>query len=450
MNDHMHPDGQVQRVMPHNIDAERGLLGALLLDNRAYKKVEGYLKPDNFVTIPHKLIFDACQKLIEQGKTANPITLKPYFEQGGHLEDIGGTNYLGELAANAVTVINAGEYGRIIYDLHLKREIIAIGQGLIEDGYSGEFDIGGDEIAGKYISSLQKMIGEGSQTSRSKKDVALRIAESLGTGIPNYSTGLPQLDTSMGGGMFEGKLYGLSARKKSGKTLLAGTISYNLNENSVPHMFIPMEMGDEEIEHRNIARHLKTNAINFLKPDPHGTLREQTLQYAEDINDFTVYEYLPGGSLSQIRAAIARGIVNHGIKGVFIDYLQLIGGQRKEDNEEQHTRRIAQDLANLARTEKIFIWINAQQNKDGYIRGGEGLSLACDQYYAMHRHEDDFGKMIGAWMEMQDTRYTINLNVGSEKGGGLDLIKQGPYFEDSTNVNPIYSDEEKEQQTGFF
>lgn len=440
----MHPDGQVQRVLPHNTDAERGLLGALLVDNKSYKKNEGYLKSDHFVTIPHKIIFDACQKLIEAGKTANPITLKPYFEQGGHLEEIGGTAYLGELAANAVTVINAGEYGRIIYDLHLKREIIAIGQDLITAGYSGDFDIGGDEIAGKYISSLQKMIGEGSKTSSSKKEVALRIAESLGIGIPNYSTGLPQLDNSMGGGMFEGKLYGFSARKKSGKTLLAGTVSYNLNENSIPHMFIPMEMGDEEIEHRNIARHLKTNAINFLKPDPHGNLKKQTLQYAETVKDFTTYEYLPGGSLSQIRAAIARGIVNHGIKGVFIDYLQLIGGRLKEDNEEQHTRRIAQDLANLARTEKIFIWINCQQNKNNEIRGGEGLALACDQYYAMHRHEDEFNKMIGVWMEMQDTRYTINLNVGSEKGGGLDLIKQGPYFQDSTNLEPIHDNHEGE------
>lgn len=441
-------EGQIQRVLPHNTDAERGLLGALLVDNKSYKKIEGYLKPDHFVTNPHKIIYSACQKLIEAGKIANPITLKPYFEQGGHLEEIGGTGYLGDLASNAVTVINAGEYGRIIYDLHLKREIIAIGQELITAGYSGEFDIGGDEIAGKYISSLQKMVGEGSKTSSSKKDVALRIAKSLGAGVPNYSTGLPQLDNSMGGGLFEGKLYGFSARKKSGKTLLAGTVSYNLNENKIPHMFIPMEMGDEEIEHRNIARHLKTNAINFLKPDPHGSLRKQTLKYAEEVNDFTTYEYLPGGSLSQIRAAIARGIVNHGIKGVFLDYLQLVGGQRREDNEEQHIRRISQDLANLARTEKIFIWINAQQNKDGFIRGGEGLSLACDQYYAMHRHNDEFDKMVGVWLEMQDTRYTINLNVGNKNGGGLDLIKQGPYFEDSTNLEPIYT--EDEQQTGFF
>ena len=442
-------DGQVQRVLPHNTDAERGLLGALLVDNKSYKKIEGYLKPDHFVTIPHKIIFDACQKLIEAGKTANPITLKPYFEQGGHLEEIGGTDYLGSLAASAVTVINAGEYGRIIYDLHLKREIIAIGQDLMNAGYSNDFDVGGDEIAGKYISTLQKMVGCGSKTSLTNREVALKIAENLKTGIPHYPTGLPQLDAAMGGGLFEGKLYGLSARKKSGKTLLAGTISYNLNRSNVPHMVIPMEMGDEEIEQRNIARHLKTNAINFLKPDDSGNLRKQTLKYADEINNNIIYEYIPGGTLQQIKGAISRGIINHGIKGALIDYLQLIQGQHKGESLAEFLSRVPQDLANFCKTEGIWIWINAQQNKLNEVRGGEGLTYACDQYYAMHRHDDDLGKMTGVWLEMQDTRYTINLNVGSEKGGGLDLIKQGPYFEDSTNLEPIY-DEDEQQQQGFF
>ena len=74
------------------------------------------------------------------------------------------------------------------------------------------------------------MIGTGVTTIRTKRDVARRIAEKMGgEGLPRYSTGLPQLDNSMGGGLFEGKMYGFSARKKGGKTLLAGTVSYNLN-----------------------------------------------------------------------------------------------------------------------------------------------------------------------------------------------------------------------------
>ena len=428
-----------RRTLPHNIDAERGLLGALLVDNRAFKKVEGYLRPENFVTAQHKLIFDAIAKLIEQGNTANPITLKPHFEQSGNLEQIGGTDYLGELAANAVTVINAGEYGRIIHDLHIKRELISTGQELIEAGYSGDFETSGDEIAAKYISHLKEMMGTGVTTIQTKRDVARRIAEKMGgEGIPRYSTGLPQLDRSMGGGLFEGKMYGFSARKKGGKTLLAGTVSYNLNEAKVPHMFIPMEMGDEEIEQRNIARHLKTNSINFLKPDPDGHLKKRTLQYAEEINDFTFYEYLPGGTLAQVKSAISRAIVKYGIKGAIIDYLQLIRGQRKDETLAEFLYRGPQELADFCKTEGIWLWINAQQNKIGEVRGGEGLTYACDQYYTMHRHDNDDGKMIGAWAELEDSRYTVALNVGNKNGGGLDIISQGPYFEDSTNLAPIH------------
>ena len=114
--------GPAFRTLPHNIEAERGLLGAILVDNRSHEKVAEYLRPEHFVLGQHRLVYDACVKLFDRGQIANPITLKPYFEQSGKLSDVGGTDYLGELAANAVTVINAGEYGRIIYDLHLKRE----------------------------------------------------------------------------------------------------------------------------------------------------------------------------------------------------------------------------------------------------------------------------------------------------------------------------------------
>lgn len=446
MDDYFSYNEGQQRTLPHNIEAERGLLGALLVDNRSYKKVEGFLQQNNFVTNPHQIIFDACVKLINQGKTANPITLKPYFEQSGHLEEIGGTNYLGELAVNAVNVINAGEYGRIIHDLYLKREIILVGQELVEAGYTGNIDTTGDEIVGKYISILKNMVGTGVTTIQTKRDVANRIAEKMGVeGLPRYSTGLPQLDRSMGGGLFEGKMYGFSARKKGGKTLLAGTVSYNLNEAKVPHMFIPMEMGDEEIEQRNIARHLKTNSINFLKPDPDGYLKKRTLQYAKEINNFTFYEYLPGGTLAQIKSAISRAIVKYGIKGAFIDYLQLVRGQRKDETLAEFLYRGPQELADFCKTEGIWLWINAQQNKIGEVRGGEGLTYACDQYYTMHRHNNDFGKMIGSWMELEDSRYTVALNVGNKYGGGLDIIPQGPYFQDSTDLTSTSEPSDQEE-----
>jgi replicative DNA helicase len=116
------------QTTPYNVDAEKGVLGAIFVNNRAYEKVSEFLRPEHFAYTQHGQVFEAVSMLIERGQVADPVTLKRLFEADQNLADIGGPAYLAELAASAVTVINAGEYGRLVYDLHLKREIIALGQ----------------------------------------------------------------------------------------------------------------------------------------------------------------------------------------------------------------------------------------------------------------------------------------------------------------------------------
>ena len=130
-------EGPSYRTLPHNVEAERGLLGAILVDNRAYERVSEFLQPEHFALPQHARIFEAIGKLIERGQIADPITLKRFFEHDEALSDVGGPAYLAELAATAVTIINAGEYGRVIYDLHLKRELIVIGQDIVENAFGG-------------------------------------------------------------------------------------------------------------------------------------------------------------------------------------------------------------------------------------------------------------------------------------------------------------------------
>ncbi|MCH7864804.1 MAG: hypothetical protein IIC56_06290 [Proteobacteria bacterium] len=128
------------RTMPHNIEAEKGLLGGIFVNNRAYETVSEFLRPEHFSYQQHGRIFEAAAKLIERGQIADPVTLRRYFEADENLADIGGPAYLAELAASAVTVINAGEYGHLVYDLFLKRELIALGEDVVNDAYGGEVD----------------------------------------------------------------------------------------------------------------------------------------------------------------------------------------------------------------------------------------------------------------------------------------------------------------------
>ena len=112
------------RQLPRNIEAERGLLGAIFVDNRALEQVSEFLVAEHFALTAHARIYEAMMKLIDRGQIADPTTLRPYFEADNSLQDIGGAQYLAQLAASAINVINAREYGRIIYDMHLRRELI--------------------------------------------------------------------------------------------------------------------------------------------------------------------------------------------------------------------------------------------------------------------------------------------------------------------------------------
>lgn len=128
------------RRVPHNVEAEMALLGAILVNNRAYERVSDFLRPEHFVLAEHRLIFEAIVRLIERSQLADPITLKAYFEQGDQLDDVGGAAYLIRLADAAVTVINAGDYGRLLHDLALRRELIGLGEEVVNRAYDSEID----------------------------------------------------------------------------------------------------------------------------------------------------------------------------------------------------------------------------------------------------------------------------------------------------------------------
>jgi len=112
---------------------------------------------------------------------------------------------------------------------------------------------------------------------------------------------------------------------------------------------------------------------------------------------------------------------------VIIDYWQLVDGKDGRETEEYHLRRVAQTLANIARNEGIFVLTAAQVNQDGNTRGGEGLKLACDQYYTLHREKSS----EHAWLEMEESRYTLYQNVGIKDLPGVVLSKHGPHFQDA-------------------
>jgi replicative DNA helicase len=123
------------RILPHNAEAEQGLLGALMLDNSALERICDFLRPCHFYVPMHQRLYEAILKLAERGQIASPVTLKNYFEKDGDLTHVRGAAYLADLAASVITIINTEDYGRTIYDLYMRRELIALCQEVLRDAY---------------------------------------------------------------------------------------------------------------------------------------------------------------------------------------------------------------------------------------------------------------------------------------------------------------------------
>ncbi len=127
------------RVPPANVEAEQALLGAILINNDAFDRVSDFLRSEHFVEEIHRRIFEIAGAMIRQGKLATPVTLKTFL--GDH--DLGGVTvpqYLARLATEATTIINAYDYGRSIYDLALRRELITIGEEVVNVAYDAPVD----------------------------------------------------------------------------------------------------------------------------------------------------------------------------------------------------------------------------------------------------------------------------------------------------------------------
>src|SRR3954469_19297449 len=135
------PGTPAYRIAPHNIEAEQSVLGAILVNNDAFYRVSDFLEPKHFFEPLHQTIFDTAASLIRAGKIATPVTLKTFLP--GDI-DIGGdmtvSQYLARLAAEATTIINAHDYGRTIYDLSLRRNLIEAGTDMVNVAFDAPVD----------------------------------------------------------------------------------------------------------------------------------------------------------------------------------------------------------------------------------------------------------------------------------------------------------------------
>src|SRR3984885_10411173 len=223
------------RSAPHNIEAEQALLGAVLVNNEALYRVSDFLEPVHFFEPIHQQIYDHARSLIRTGKLASPITLKTFLPPDIDIAGLTVPQYLARLAAEATTIINAADYGRAVYDLAIRRDLIGIGEAMVNMAYDAPVDVAPrDQIedAERRLYELTEIgrYGGGFQRFETALTTALEMAAHAyqrDGKLSGLATELKDLDSKMGG-LQKSDLIIIAGRPGMGKTALATNIAYNV------------------------------------------------------------------------------------------------------------------------------------------------------------------------------------------------------------------------------
>ena len=334
------------RQPPNNLEAEMGLLGAVLQNNTTFDRVGGFLRPEHFFDPVHQRIFEACTRLIENSRLADPTTLKHYFD-GPEFERIGGHRYLGELAGASFSIINAEHYGRVIHDLYLRRQLIEIGTDVVNDSYSSD----PDDSASSLIENTEQHLfnlstGSGYEGGFASFSVVLKNAVDLANeahqrdGPAGAATRFHELDRLLGG-LQKSDLIILAGRPSMGKTALATNIAFNIA--SRPGMytdedgeqtpaespvisFFSLEMAAEQLASRVLAENAHVNSHKIRQGELNNDEFNRLVRASATLQSIPLYiDDTPALTISALRTRARRlHREQGGLSLIVVDYLQLL------------------------------------------------------------------------------------------------------------------------------
>lgn len=376
------------RQAPHNIEAEQALLGAILVNNEALDRVTSFLTAQHFFDPLHAEIFETLATLIHAGKQATPVTLRTFFENAPPLTDtLTVPQYLGRLAANATTIINAHEYGRTIYDLATRRALIIIGEDMVNVAYEPRPDIEPKaqiEEAENRLYSLaeQNRYGQGFQTFGAALDTAIKMANSAfqrAGHLSGLSTGLLDLDNKLGG-LQNSDLIILAGRPSMGKTALATNIAYNIAKQFRSEKkpdgteevkdgavvgFFSLEMSAEQLATRILSEQATIGSEKIRR----GMIDEAEFRrlstVAAEMSRIPLYIDQTGGiTIAQLAARARKLKRQQGLGMLVVDYLQLLSGSKRgSDNRVQEITEITTGLKALAKELNVPIMALSQLSR---------------------------------------------------------------------------------------
>ena len=351
------------KELPNNIEAEQAVIGSILVSNDIFDEVSTIIDNKKFYDPVHQKIFNAIENLISKGMLANPITLKNYFENDNSLAELEGHEYLVKLTKFSTTIRQAIEYSKIVYDMHIRRELIKISETMTENASNKILDLPGNKIIEDSERLLFDLAEKGSlNTSFIKFDQALNYTIEMASnaykneeGIVGVPTGLTDLDDRLGG-MHNSDLLIIAGRPSMGKTALATNIAFHaakkLQEKGTKSSiaFFSLEMSSEQLSTRILAEQSRIKSNDIRRGRISEEQFDKFIETSKNISELPLYiDETPAISIAAMSNRARRIKRLYGLDLVVVDYIQLMSAANTRDGRVQEISEITKGLKALAK-----------------------------------------------------------------------------------------------------
>ncbi|WP_456389303.1 replicative DNA helicase [Profundibacter sp.] len=457
----------ISDAMPHNVEAEQQLLGAILTNNDIYDRVAAIIGAQHFYEPVHARIFEVAQSRIAKNNLASPVTLKAFLEDDEGLKELGGPAYLVRLAGAAISGFAARDYAQMIYDLAIRRELIALGRDISDK--AAKVDIA-SEPKEQIVEAEQALyaLGEQGQTDSGFQSFLKAVTDAVNSanaayqrdgGLSGISTGLTDMDKKLGG-LHKSDLLILAGRPSMGKTALATNIAFNIAkayQKGIRHDgtegainggvvgFYSLEMSAEQLAARILSEASEVPSEQIRRGDMTEEEFRRFVEAAKQLEACPLYiDDTPALPISQLAARARRLKRTHGLDVLMIDYLQLVRPATAKDSRVNEVSEITQGLKAIAKELEIPVIALSQlsrqvENRDDKrpqlsdLRESGSIEQDADVVMFVYREEyykerekpgDHELEKMAAWQtEMDHLHGKAEIVIGKQRHGPIGHVE---------------------------
>ncbi|WP_099823224.1 replicative DNA helicase [Oceaniglobus indicus] len=470
-------------LLPHNVEAEQQLLGAILTNNDVFDRVASVINESHFYDPVHARIYEIAASRIAKNALASPVTLKAFMEDEPGLKELGGAAYLMRLAGAAISSFAARDYAQMIHDLAVRRELISLGRDIAAKAAKVDVE---SEPKEQIVEAEQRLykLGEAGQSNQGFQSFLRAVTDAVNVanaayqregGLSGVSTGLVDLDKKLGG-LHKSDLLILAGRPSMGKTSLATNIAFNIakaykkgrladgTEGAVDGGvvgFYSLEMSAEQLAARILSEASEVPSEQIRRGDMNETEFRRFVQAAKDLEACPLFiDDTPALPIAQLAARARRLKRTHGLDALFVDYLQLVRGTGRSENRVNEISEITMGLKAIAKELQIPVVALSQLSRQVENREDkrpqlsdlrESGSIEQDADVVMFVFREEYYKerekpgdneldKIAAWQdEMERLHGKAEVVIGKQRHGPIgtvDLSFEGRFTRFGNLVKP--------------